>query len=185
MSENLNYAVSASSPIIRARNDSPVIDSKNLTVCSFSGGACALNGDTRAGSGNYAGEWYYSWYAATGESGSSSTVGETEWSICPAGWRLPANSNINLDKSYSSIANSYDLTANSDGARYLEYPFMMKLPGSYRAGSEKYIGTYGQYWSSTALNTTSAYNFFVGSSLVALTDNDVKYYSGSVRCVAL
>lgn len=148
------------------------------------------NTKTPAPNGNY----YYSWYAATAGSGTSAqTNTEAEYSICPSGWKLPANYTISTTKSYGSMANAYGLTTNGANntttniSTFEAFPLSFARTGTYYgSGGPVNVGTYGLYWSSTARSdATLAYDFIYGASRTYPQYNAKKYSGLPVRCVAL
>ena len=192
MTDNLNYAIDASTPVVIARYDSSNTDTKTLTSCNVDG-ACSMNGNTRVGTGIHSNEWYYSWYAATGESGTSAQSNiEAEWSICPAGWKLPANYTISASKSYGSLTNAYNLTTNGINNNntntnvFEAFPLSFTRSGGYYSGNPLSIDNYGWYVSSTAgSNTIYAYNIAYGTSYTYPQGDSYKNLASPIRCVAL
>lgn len=161
-------------------------------ACSVNG-ACSMNANTKADNGTY----YYSWYAATAETGTSTDVStDTSASICPIGWRLPANYTIDQAKSYGSLTNSYGFTTNGANntqnhvAQLESAPLNFARSGYYGNGGLTGSGTHVLYWSSTVYTgVTSAYSFFYyivhGASYTGPQYGDTKYYGFNVRCVAV
>ncbi len=134
---------------------------------------------------------YYSWGAATaGQAASltSTTAGEqSTQSICPKGWRLPLSKNSNnaISGSFYNLLSKYglqnSLTVNSYDIRLA--PLYFVYGGYVNSSSLDYAGSYGRYWSSTAVNASYAYNLVFYTSVSP--SNDISRYFGfSVRCVA-
>ena len=130
---------------------------------------------------------YYNWYAATAGSGTSSLVGSTvNDSICPKGWKLPANTGSD---SYSNlITTKYNVPSSAAGSTTLRAaPLNFVLSGyySYYGGAMSTQGSYGYFWSSSAYSSaTVAYRLLFGSSAIYPQSYDHKGYGFSVRCVA-
>ena len=186
MTSNLNYQLAAGVQAQGSSNTSRTAYPFTPTSCG-SNGACSMNGNTVA-----SGAYYYSWYAATAETGTSADVNvDTSASICPIGWRLPANYTIDSTKSYGSLTNAYNLTsggANNSQNHVSELessPLNFARSGNYGGGSLSNNGTYGLYWSSTAYSSsTRAYDFYYGTSNTYPQYYYSKYYGFNVRCVA-
>ena len=186
MTSNLNYQLAAGVQAQGSSNTSRTAYPFTPTSCG-SDGACSMNGNTVA-----SGAYYYSWYAATAETGTSSDINvDTSASICPIGWRLPANYTIDSTKSYGSLTNAYNLTsggANNSQNHVSELessPLNFARSGNYGGGSLNYNGTYGIYWSSTAYSSSAvAYSFYYDASYTYPQGNSSKYGGFSVRCVA-
>ena len=186
MTENLQIPLSAGTTIEASSSTSATAYSFAPTSCGTDG-ACSMNGNTVA-----SGAYYYSWYAATAETGTSADVNvDTSASICPIGWRLPANYTIDSTKSYGSLTNAYNLTsggANNSQNHVSELessPLNFARSGLYGGGSLLYNGTDGYYWSSTAYSSsTYAYYFYYRTSYTYPQHNSYKYYGFNVRCVA-
>ena len=187
MTSNLNYQLTAGVQAQGSSNTSREAYSFTPTSCG-SNGACSMNANTLAANSTY----YYSWYAATAETGTSTDVStDTSASICPIGWRLPANYTIDSTKSYGSLTNAYNLTsggANNSQNHVSELessPLNFARSGLYGGGSLLYNGTDGYYWSSTAYSSsTYAYYFYYRTSYTYPQHNSYKYYGFNVRCVA-
>ncbi|MBR2726073.1 hypothetical protein IKE87_02295, partial [Candidatus Saccharibacteria bacterium] len=135
----------------------------------------------------------YNWAAATAQTGeqakNAGSSGETEvkTSICPKGWRLPANSG---DYSFSVLMGSYSLPTTNQDQGYsgqLQNPLNFNRPGYYgwSSGALGSRGTYGYFWSSVGYSSTSAHHLSFGSSGFYPHDGYSKGYGFSVRCVAV
>ncbi len=111
----------------------------------------------------------YTWYTAT-----ASTQGSS-YSICPRGWRLPSNTEYNTLLSSAGITNGGKLNGS---------PYNFSYAGYVYSGSLRNVGSEGRYWSSTADGADSAYYLYFDSSYV-YTNNYLRYYGYSVRCVAM
>ena len=160
-----------------------------------SNAATALNGNTAYNSSN--GEWHYSWYAATANSGTESmTDQDATLSICPRGWRLPTNyTNTNYpsggaNKSWGYLVNAYGISPENHTSD-MEYktlgaqPFSLPRVGFFHSGA--LWGDSGQWWSATAYSTaTNAYDLSFYTTYVNPQDSsNGKLYGFNVRCVAI
>ena len=113
----------------------------------------------------------YSWYSAT--AGTNPDSGDSAYDICPKGWRLPTQAE------YQTIINNY----GSTGAALVASNAKLQYSGSCSSGHcPDYVGSDGNYWSSTAGNSLMAYYLRFGSPY-ALMDFNNKYIGYSVRCV--
>ena len=193
MSENLKLNLgtpSAPVTVKRAKYNSTYTEDWTPTGTGGSDAAEPMNNNTKTPAPN--GNYYYSWYAATAGSGTSAqTNTEAEYSICPSGWKLPANYTISTTKSYGSMTNAYGLTTNgannstNNTSTFEAFPLSFARTGEYVSGSPYGVGTYGYYWSSTATSdATYAYFLLYSTSYTYPQNNNVKYYGLPVRCVA-
>ncbi len=126
---------------------------------------------------------YYNWTAAVAMSDSSSyTSGGTDvnQSICPAGWRLPNNSD---NKSYQNLVDTQSLSAGTSGN--IQSSPVYFVYGGYWYGSSAYVGSRGDYWSSVVdySKGSSILDFGVGGYLNPQADGN-RDYGSSLRCVA-
>ena len=195
MTENLALPLAAGIAVEAASNTSATPVSFTPTGSGgTSNAATPMNGNTRYDSNT--GQWYYSWYAATAGTGTSSQTNiDASSSICPVGWRLPSNYTISTTKSYGSITDIYGLTANGAndehlfGHTVLESIPLSFLHAGYTMSGTIYNDNIGRYWSSTAYpSATYAYFLSYGTaqSFVRPQDpNGRKYYGFTVRCIAL
>ncbi len=189
MTENLKLVLSAGTPVVAASNTSAMSYSFTPTSCSMNG-ECAMNGNTKV----YGGKYYYSWYALTaGTVNSSAAVGtDAPASLCPIGWRLPANYYANADYSYSTIYNAYfgSPTATTSSSISV-FPFDITNTGLLRDGSilesnavylptstVKTVGGPATYIDILYRPQSSATSYPVGQSTY-------KNYGELARCVAL
>lgn len=187
MTQNLEIPLASGTTIEASYNTTASAYSFTPSACS-SNGACSMNGNTIAANNTY----YYSWYAATAETGTSTDINvDAPASVCPIGWRLPANYTIDQTKSYGSMTNAYGLT--TDGANNprnhvaaLESaPLNFARSGNYGNGSLALNGSRGYYWSSTAYtDATRAYGFYYSTSGTGPQSDYGKYHGFNVRCVA-
>ncbi len=173
MSEDLKLNLgtpSAPVTVKRAQYNSAYTEDWTPTGTGGNNVAEPMNNNTKTPAPN--GNYYYSWYAATAGSGTSSQAStEAEYSICPAGWKLPANYTISSTKSYGSMTNAYGLTTNgannttTNTSTFEAFPLSFARTGYYTSGSPDNVGAYGYYWSSTAYSdATYAYGLLYGAS---------------------
>ena len=132
---------------------------------------------------------YYQWNAATAGTGANVTKGgdDASSSICPKGWRLPSrgSSSKTGNEFYELTNTAYGITSSTDGANSLRKSPLYFVPaGCVGSGSLNYAGNYGDYWSSTAYSSSSAYYLYFFSGYVYPSDNFDRYYGQSVRCLA-
>ena len=191
MTDNLALELTAGTPVEASLNTSATAYTFTPTSCGTNG-ACAMNGNTVYGS--TFNTYYYSWYAATAETGTSSqTNTDASASICPVGWRLPANYTIDSAKSYGSLTNAYNFTSNgannyqTHDAELESSPLSFARFGAYYNGSQTYANQYGDYWTSTSSSSSghSYYFDYGGGHTYPQQNNLSKYYGFNVRCVAL
>ena len=123
---------------------------------------------------------YYSYKVAT--AGYITNSGDAPNSICPKGWQLPPSSG---NKSYNTLFTSY---GSNSGLKYgtqdIRLAPLYFVYGGYVASSSlSDAGEHGFYWSSTASNSSSAYNLYFNTSVYpsSLLSRSLGY---SVRCVA-
>ena len=135
---------------------------------------------------------YYTWHTATAGTGTASmSSGNATSSICPKGWKLPkggaagsATSDfVTLVKAYGGTG--YNVTDATTIDKIMASPaphFTYAGYVYYGTGALNNRGSYGNYWSRTAYNTTYAYNLdFSSNGLLTPADNSTKRYGLSVR----
>jgi hypothetical protein len=107
---------------------------------------------------------YYNFCAASaGTNCQTSSTYDTTYDICPKGWRLPTYNEQQGITSYVSA-------------------FSPVYSGYYGNGSLYNTGSYGYWWSSTAIDNYTQYSLrYSSGSLYA--NYGGKYYGFSVRCV--
>ena len=135
---------------------------------------------------------YYNWYSATAGNGTRSiSSGTVAGDLCPAGWHLPYGGNETSAKGGNTSGGFYYLNQQMGAAtgaagsnNWRSFPNNFVYSGYWYGSSAYYRGNYGYYWSSTAGNTSSAYNLYFHSGYVNPTNSSDKYYGHSVRCVA-
>ena len=106
---------------------------------------------------------YYNSCAASAGTVCSQTEQDASQDICPAGWRLPTYSEMNGIRSYSSA-------------------FSPVYSGYYGNGSLSDTGSYGYWWSATAINSNRQYGlyYYKGSLNTSYVNKNL---GNSVRCV--
>ncbi len=171
----------------------PNLESAALWMSATTGARCWYNNDS-ASYANLFGA-LYNWYAVDDSSG-----------LCPAGWHVPTDLEWQTMEMHLGMTQSQ---ANYTGWRGTDEGGKMKeaglthwnstnigatnssgftaLPGGYRYyydGSFDYIGSYGYWWSSSALSTTDVWYRKLGYnySNVGRSDYD-RGYGFSVRCI--
>lgn len=117
---------------------------------------------------NTSGNWYNYCAATAGTICDNTNSTNASQDICPAGWRLPTQSD------FYSLTSGYGKRA----------AFNIVFAGYYGSGSLRSSGSSGYHWSSTASNTArhyilSSYDSFSWTSY----SSDFRYYGNSVRCV--
>ena len=151
---------------------------------------------------------YYNWYAATAETGSYDMATDTAASdsICPKGWKLPANHSVSTADSWQNLINAtyrfitstttegvttYTLTIpapnspTSTSMRLL--PLSIPFTGYYnwQAAALSYRGSGGYFWSSTSHSSNQTDAWALGfSGNVLPQNNSNKVYGLTIRCVA-
>ena len=107
---------------------------------------------------------YYNYCAASaGTVCSTSSAQDATQDICPKGWRLPTDSEMNGITSYVSA-------------------FSPVYSSSYINGSLRNTGSYGHWWSATAYGTFSQYGLHYNGGSLSTYDSEMS--SGfSVRCI--
>ena len=100
--------------------------------------------------------------------------------VCPKGFTLPTSSD------YSSLTTTYNITNNSTGSTKIrQSPLDFVYTGYYYyiSGSLYNEGSYGRYWSRTAVSGTYAYLLDFNSSNVVPQNNYGRGYGYALRCV--
>ena len=188
MTDNLKLTLSTSHSYEVATNSG---ETTTWTPNSGSGNASntAINANTKANVNG--GNWYYPWYAATAGSGTSSSSGsDTIRSICPKGWRLPANYTYNTEKSYSSLTQAYFGFVSGNGTtenatKWMTLPLSFTVHGHYASGG-LVAGTNGYYWSSSPASSSQSYALeFHGTKVQPQNPFGTRTYSYPIRCVAI
>ena len=191
MTDNLQLTLTAGQAVEIAKNSDGTSAGTWTPASATDNGDAdhAINRNTKANDST-TGQWYYSWWAAT--AGSTEDTGGTDAanSICPLGWRLPANYATNNTKSYGAITGAYlNITTNtstSTGYQTLEAePLNFGRYGYYSSGSLNNNGSYGVYWSATADGSSNGYYLLYSTSSVSPQYSSRKYGGYLVRCVSV
>ena len=126
---------------------------------------------------------YYNWTAAVAMSNSTSYTSDgtdVNQSICPAGWRLPNNSD---NKSYQNLVSRQSLTAGTSGNIQNSPTYFVY--GGYWEGSSSNVGSGGYYWSSVVEGSNDAYQLGFGvNGYLGPQDYGYRGVGYSLRCVA-
>ncbi|MBR2741600.1 hypothetical protein IKD98_02495 [Candidatus Saccharibacteria bacterium] len=171
-----------------------------------------LNTSTRASSptdnsGNmYSYGNYYTWHAAIADLTYNGTNNQsaTGTSLCPAGWHLPKGgdkSNEANNELWSLVVDGINggiKPANYDSSTYPNYtgtpegsdasnklrayPNNFLYSGNFNTSSAGNRGSFGYYWSSTALNYSYSYYLPLSSSYVSPGTYTYKRSGQSIRC---
>ena len=128
-------------------------------------------------SGNRYGTLYNYYAASAGTISGNTSSGDTEYDICPAGWRLPTNSELQtLYSNYNSVA-LLRSPIESGGAGFA-------LPGYFLDSSPTGQGSNGYYWSSTVNQSNDTYMHRLNINTDSVNLNAVSRDRGfSIRCV--
>ena len=194
MTSNLKYSLSANSTRIGVNHSTNETFEFNTGTACGGNEACIMNGNTVMSEPITNSGYHYSWYAATAGTGTSSTVGETAGSICPKGWRLPANYTISSTKSFGGITDAYLGFHTNTTGEYVTIieatPLNFVLAGDYHNGT--FIGdgdrSLGNCWTSTASEAEKGYNLYYeagyfGTSYMYPQNTFSKNDGYSIRCV--
>ena len=111
---------------------------------------------------------YYNYCAASAGTVCSQTQANASQDICPKGWRLPTYNEQSGFTSYTS-------------ASYAS-AFSPVYSGYYYGSSLVSTGSYGYWWSATAISSTRQYNLNYRSGRLYTVGSN-KYYGYSVRCI--
>ncbi len=180
-SSDTDLASGTSSWTLPASSDSSWSGSNTLAQIRVGKSGMTVNssypGDGKGWQSNYGN--YYSWCAATAGSCSSATSdgAVAGGSICPKNWHLPTG---NTNGEFYNVLNGLNFTTVQQS------PYLFPAAGLIN-DSLGFIhpGTDGVYWSSTANDSTNAYDLLFGSSgFYPGTGIDGRCLGSSVRCVA-
>ncbi len=188
MVNNLKYSLSANSTRIGVNHSTNETFEFNTGTACETDGACIMNGNTVMTEQVTNGGYYYSWYAATAGTGTPSMASsDAAGSICPRGWRLPANYTIDPTKSYGSITDAYVNGHGYISGNYVttleSVPLSFMRAGQFQSGSFNNGNVFSLNWSSTADASTAGRNLAYTSTYLYSQQSDVKYVGRSVRCV--
>ena len=149
-----------------------------------------VTGDTGNGATNYG--YLYNWPAATaGETTSTMPAGSgnAQYSICPKNWKLPTGNTTgdfaNLDRAFGGTG-QYAWSGESNIAKWQNTgPFKGVFSGGWY-GSFSGQGSYGVWWSGSAIPDYSGYAFYAGVDPDEVTPGDGindRYNGIGVRCL--
>jgi len=114
--------------------------------------------------------------------------------VCPAGWRMPTDAEWTILTNYLGGTTVAGGKMKSTGTEFWNSPNtgatnasnFSGLPGGYRTDNGTFgnLGSNGIWWSSTELNTSTAwYRSLLFNSGSSVRSNNLKKYGFSVRCV--
>ena len=131
---------------------------------------------------------YYNFFAATAGSATSSVTSTVvEDSICPKGWRLPLATRDTDKPSFYNFGIKSGITTNSSATVNNivigKYNYIMTGRFFDHFGSIQ-VGDPTWYWSANANGADSAFNFYIGTSMVDFQWNEVRSRGHQIRCVA-
>lgn len=129
---------------------------------------------------------YYNWSAAVANNNTSGyRSGTLTNSVCPKNWDLPVNG------AYGALMQAQDVWSGSSnvyadgGFNNLRVaPLYFQRFGRVFDGSLNYLGSYGNYWSSTVSDTGHAYSLGFDGSNIWPSDYNNRLDGYSVRCMA-
>ena len=176
----------------------------------YTGNTTERGTNPATGANTYSYGNYYNWYSATAGNGKYSTSTDnsaTAGDICPTGWTLPESGDktnmaaeknnfykLGLSLGLSAPAN-YDnetwpyWTGSPEGLyasyAFRAYPNNFLYSGNVYGSSVLNRGSYGVYWSKSALSSVSAYySSFLSSNVSPSNYGGNKFFGFSVRCLA-
>ncbi len=178
-----------------ASNSTYTLPTTFTSASSWTSTNSSFNATLASANANYG--VYYSWFAATAGTSTTTTAKYTEApsSICPKGWRLPsggigdaASEDVKKKQysySYNKLLKDADISGYKGSIKIRNAPYNFFLAGSVFKGEISREEIYGQYWSSTAWNdSASAFYLNVGTNNVGADIYIGPSYGYSVRCVA-
>ena len=172
MTTNLSLGVNHT---VMLTSDTSNVSSAGFELpASYAGGfssdstAYVYNSESTACGNNSPCYGYYSWVAATANSGTG------DYDICPKGWRLPTPTELT------------NISKNKTGDQMAASPFYGVFAGDYYNNSFSSGGSLGYYWSSSGgVNGASGLRFLSGGTSSGTRVSAMsKKYGHSVRCLA-
>ena len=155
----------------------------------------ATNSTTNASMYSYGN--YYTWHAAIADTTYYDSGDHGTTSLCPTGWRLPIGNQSTATNSFGALSvalggpeggavagSSSTPTGTVMSKAFRSYPNNFLYSGYFTTSSAYDRGSYGYYWSSTALSSGNSYYLSLYSSYVRPgTDYYYKYVGCSIRCM--
>ena len=131
---------------------------------------------------------YYTWHAVIADTTHYTSGDHNTTSICPKGWSIPVGNTtsngygkLDVDMGGTGV---YQTTTEASN-RWRKYPTNFLYSGRFDISSASGRGSYGYYWSSTALDTINSRYLYLGSTnFNPSTSFGTKFYGVSARCVA-
>ena len=136
-------------------------------------------------SGNNTYGMYYSWAAATAGSGTYDTENGTDvpYSVCPKNWRLPT-AKAYVASDYRNLFITYGIDTL---AKATAFPTEFVLSGDRFGGSNRYQGSSGSWWSSSAYEVEGdhvrAHNAYITEGRILPVNQNGKELGLAVRCI--
>lgn len=122
---------------------------------------------------------YYTYAAAT--AGTAPSSGSASNSICPRGWKLPAQTGTT---SYATLMSSASISTNASSTKRL-YAAPYNLTTSGTVEGTTYSEGYTDLWIGAAQNTQYGYNIRTNTDGTLMTsDTSARYRGLPMRCVA-
>lgn len=97
------------------------------------------------------------------------------------GYALYLNT-LGEDASLTNIKNSIDKIAPMVGTELIKAPLNFEYGGDYYDSTANYVGYYGGYWTSTAINSSTAYSQVFNYSSTNMS-NSTKKSGRNIRCL--
>ena len=143
---------------------------------------------------------YYNWPATVASNDTSTKTTRYDNapdSICPAGWRLPIgrdSSNTAASREWGTLLAGEGIIANPIGDfqnystgglnKIRTAPLWIARSGSVGSGSLSNAGFSGNYWSSTVVSSSNAFQLSFYSGYVSPASDNGRGVGYSVRCLA-
>lgn len=135
-----------------------------------------------------AGNYYNATAATAGTVTNATTTGVAKDSICPKGWTLPVQNNVN-GSFYYLLYSVYGITSSNatTAAQLRGAPFNYVVPGylNYSNGNMVNQGTYSFYHTANVYNAGYMYYYQVRNNAIAFSTNTYKGIGASIRCIAI
>ena len=188
MTQNLKYSLAANTTRVGVNHSTNQTFNFSTGAACANNGACIMNGNTVMTEQIADGGYYYSWYAATAGTGTSSMAsGDAAGSICPKGWRLPANYTSSTTKSYGALMREYIGSSGYIAGNYIsileDSPLNFHRNGYYDDAVLRNKNISGPSWSNTASTQEYGYFFNYTTNAVESQRTYAKYCGFSIRCM--